>query len=419
MTKTLQADIIEHIRTQDEEVADLIQSEVHREDHTIRLIASENYASQAVMMATGSIFTNKYCEGYAGKRYYLGQEFTDKLEVLTIERARALFGAEHVNVQPYSGSPANLATFLALAAPGSKTLGLDLPHGGHLTHGWKVSFSGKLFDASHYQVDRQTERIDYDKVRQQAMELRPEILICGASAYPRTIDFEAFGSIARDCGARLVSDIAHISGLVAAGVHPSPVPHSDVVTTTTHKTLRGPRSGMIMCKQEHAKAIDRAVFPGMQGGPHMHAVAALAVALKEAATEDFVRYAKQIILNAQAMAEEFESLGYRVVSGGTDNHIVLVDLTPKDIGGKPASIAMERAGIVCNYNTIPYDTRKPFDPSGIRIGTAAITTRGMMEQDARQIARWTDQAINAREDDAALLKIAGEVKAFTADFPTP
>lgn len=419
MTKALQHDIIEHIRTQDEEVADLIQGEVHREDNTIRLIASENYASQAVMMATGSIFTNKYCEGYAGKRYYLGQEFADKLEVLTIERARALFGAEHVNVQPYSGSPANLATFLALAAPGSKTLGLDLPHGGHLTHGWKVSFSGKLFDASHYQVDRDTELIDYDKVREQAMALRPKILVCGASAYPRIIDFEAFGSIARDCGAYLVSDMAHISGLVAAGVHPSPVPHSDVVTTTTHKTLRGPRSGMILCKKEHAKAIDRAVFPGMQGGPHMHAVAALAVALKEAASQDFVRYSEQIILNAKAMASEFQELGYRLVSGGTDNHIVLVDLTPKGIGGKPASIAMERAGIVCNCNTIPYDTRKPFDPSGIRIGTAAITTRGMKEQDSRQIARWIDQAISAREDDATLLKIAGQVEDFTKAFPTP
>lgn len=418
-TNQLQEGILEYLRSVDPEVGELIEGEVKRETDTIRLIASENYASQAVMMATGSIFTNKYCEGYANKRYYLGQEFTDKLELLAIERAKRLFGAEHVNVQPYSGSPANFAAFLAIANVGAKTLGMDLPHGGHLTHGWKVNFTGKLFEASHYQVDRETERIDYDRVREQAMEVRPDILICGASAYPRIIDFEAFASIAEECGATLVADIAHISGLVAANVHPSPVPHADVVTTTTHKTLRGPRSGMIMCKQAHAKAIDRAVFPGAQGGPHMHAVAALAIALEEALRPDFTTYAEQIVANAKAMAEAFAERGYRLVSGGTDNHLLLVDLTPKGIGGKPASVAMEKAGIVCNYNTIPYDTRKPFDPSGIRIGTAAVTTRGMVEADMKQIVEWIDLAIEHREDDARLAQICADVNAFTRAFPMP
>ena len=419
MSEQLLTNILETIGQTDPDVATLIRQEEQREIDTVRLIASENYASRAVMLATGSIFTNKYCEGYAGKRYYLGQEFTDALERLTIERARALFGAEHANVQPYSGSPANFATYLALAEVGQRTLALDLPHGGHLTHGWNVNFSGKLFEASHYQVDAQTERLDYDKIREQAMQVRPRLLICGASAYPRTIDFEAFGQIAQECGALLIADMAHISGLVAAKVHPSPVPHADVVTSTTHKTLRGPRGGLILCREEHAKAIDRAVFPGMQGGPHMNTVAALAVALKEAASDDFVRYAQQILANARAMADEFAQRGYRLVSGGTDNHLLLVDLTAKNIGGKAASVAMEKAGIVCNYNTIPYDKRKPFDPSGIRIGTAAITTRGMVESDARQIAAWIDEAIDHAQDDAHLSAQRERVREFCRQFPAP
>jgi glycine hydroxymethyltransferase len=335
--------MLEAVGAVDPEVARLIAAEEDYERDTIRLIASENYASRAVMAATGSVFTNKYCEGYAGKRYYLGQEFVDKIETLAIDRARAVFGAEHINVQPYSGSPANLAVYYALAAPGSNVLGMDLPHGGHLTHGWGVNFSGHFFKGNHYQVDPVTELLDYDKIREQAMALRPEILICGASAYPRLIDFEAFASIAKDSGAKLVADIAHISGLVAAGVHPSPVPVADVVSTTTHKTLRGPRGGMIMCKQEHAKAIDKAVFPGLQGGPHMHAIAGLAVALEEALRPDFKVYAAQIVANARAMASALTELGWRLVSGGTDNHLLLMDISAAGIGGKTAALAERRA----------------------------------------------------------------------------
>ena len=412
-------DLFHALRAADPAVFDLIEQEEQREQDSIRLIASENYASRAVMAATGSIFTNKYCEGYPGKRYYLGQEFTDALESLTIERAKRLFGAEHVNVQPYSGSPANLAAYLAVAEPHDTILGLDLPHGGHLTHGWKVSATGKLFDAHHYKLSQDTELLDYDQIRQMAKEHRPRILIAGHSAYPRLMDFEAFAQIAHEVGAIFLTDMAHISGLVAGGAHPSPVPHSDIVTTTTHKSLRGPRSGMILCTAEHAKAIDRSVFPGMQGGPHMHAVAGLAVALEEALQPDFSTYAHQIVKNAKAMAQAFLERGYRLVTGGTDNHLVLVDMTSKGMGGKPASVAMEAAGIVCNPNTIPYDTRKPFDPSGIRIGTPAITTRGMKEAEAKQIVGWIDEAITHAGDEAALGRIRATVKEFCAGFPAP
>jgi glycine hydroxymethyltransferase len=411
--------MLEAVGAVDPEVARLIAAEEDYERDTIRLIASENYASRAVMAATGSVFTNKYCEGYAGKRYYLGQEFVDKIETLAIDRARAVFGAEHINVQPYSGSPANLAVYYALAAPGSNVLGMDLPHGGHLTHGWGVNFSGHFFKGNHYQVDPVTELLDYDKIREQAMALRPEILICGASAYPRVIDFEAFASIAKDSGAKLVADIAHISGLVAAGVHPSPVPVADVVSTTTHKTLRGPRGGMIMCKQEYAKAIDKAVFPGLQGGPHMHAIAGLAVALEEALRPDFKQYAAQIVANARAMASALTELGWRLVSGGTDNHLLLMDISAAGIGGKTAALAMEAAGIIANANTVPYDKRKPFDPSGVRIGTAAVTTRGMKEAEMRQIAAWIDESIRKREDQAALAAIGGQVRELCQSFPVP
>lgn len=403
----------------DPQVYELIRAEEKRQKDTIRLIASENYASQAVMEASASVFTNKYAEGYAGKRYYLGQEVVDRLETLAIERAKAVFGAEHVNVQPYSGSPANLEMYYALCELGDPILGMGLPSGGHLTHGWKVNFSGRFYDAKSYGVNRETERIDMEEVRQLALEHRPKVLLCGASAYPRTIDFGAFAEIAKEVDAYLVADIAHISGLVAAGVHPTPMPHADVVTSTTHKTLRGPRSGIIFCTEQHAKAIDRAVFPACQGGPHLHAIAALAVALEEASRPDFKLYARQVVDNAQAMADAFLARGYRLVSGGTDNHLLLVDFTPKGIGGKPAAIAMEKAGIVANANSIPFDPRKPFDPSGVRIGTAAITTRGMDEAAMAQIVDWIDQSIDAREDDARLERLRCEVAEFCQSFPVP
>lgn len=403
----------------DEEVYKIIKAEENRQKRTIRLIASENYASQAVMQATGSVFTNKYAEGYAGKRYYLGQEFVDKVETLAIERAKAVFGAEHVNVQPYSGSPANLEMYYALAELGDSILGMGLPSGGHLTHGWSVNFSGRFYAAHAYGVTRDTELIDFDEVRRLALEHRPKILLCGASAYPRTIDFDAFKSIADEVGAYLVADIAHISGLVAAGVHPSPVQQADVVTSTTHKTLRGPRGGLILSKEKFAKDIDRAVFPACQGGPHVHAIAALAVALHEAAQPAFKTYAQNVVDNAAAMAEAFQERGYRLVTGGTDNHLLLVDLTPKNVGGKAAATAMEKAGIVANANSIPFDTRKPFDPSGVRIGTAAVTTRGMDKNDMRKIVGWIDDAVASRTDDKRLAAIRAEVEEFCAAFPVP
>lgn len=410
---------MEVINSVDGEVFELIRSEEARQSSTIRLIASENYASRAVMAATGSVFTNKYAEGYAGKRYYLGQEFVDKLELLCIERGKQIFGAEHMNVQPYSGSPANLEMYYALAELGDPILGMGLPAGGHLTHGWKVNFSGRYYDGHAYGVDKDTELIDYAEVRRLAHEVKPKILLCGASAYPRTIEFDKFREIADEVGAKLVADIAHISGLVAGGVHPSPIPHADVVTSTTHKTLRGPRSGMIMCRQEYAKAIDRAVFPACQGGPHVHAIAALAVAFEEALKPDFKVYAQQIVDNARAMADAFNERGIRLVTGGTDNHILLLDLTSKDIGGKPAAVAMEKAGIVANANSIPFDQRGPFDPSGVRIGTAAVTTRGMGESEMVQIVEWIDAAIAAADDDAKLEAIRGQVAEFCTRFPTP
>ncbi len=403
----------------DEVVFELIRGEEDRQRDTIRLIASENYASRAVMTATASVFTNKYAEGYPGKRYYLGQEFVDRLETLAIDRARELFGAEHVNVQPYSGSPANLEMYYALCQVGDPILGMSLPHGGHLTHGWKVNFSGTFYRAHQYAVDPDSECIDFAEVRRVAREIKPRVILCGASAYPRTIDFDAFAEIAEEVGAHLVADIAHIAGLVAGGVHPSPIGVADVVTSTTHKTLRGPRGGIIMCKNEHAKAIDRAVFPACQGGPHLHGIAALAVALQEALQPDFKEYAAEVVANAKAMAEAFTSRGYRLVSGGTDNHLLLVDLTAKGLGGKPAAEAMEKAGIVANANSIPFDKRKPFDPSGVRIGTAAVTTRGMGADDMNRIVGWIDDAIDAREDSAKLARIKADVTEFARSFPVP
>ncbi|QDG54319.1 serine hydroxymethyltransferase [Persicimonas caeni] len=403
----------------DQDVYDIIRAEEERQANTIRLIASENYTSRAVLQATGSVLTNKYSEGYPGRRYYEGQDFTDAVENLARDRGKELFGAEHVNVQPYSGSPANLAAYYALCDVGDSVLGMGLPFGGHLTHGWKVNFSGRFYDAHHYGVDKETHLIDYDEVRRVAKEVKPKVIFCGASAYPRTIDFERFAEIAEEVGAKLVADIAHISGLVAAGVHPSPVPVADVVSSTTHKTLRGPRGGLLMCKEEYAKDIDRAVFPALQGGPHMHAIAALAIAFKEALQPDFKDYAAQIVSNARAMADAFNERGFDLVSGGTDNHLLLVDVTGRGSTGKIASTAMAKAGIVCNANSIPFDERSPFDPSGIRIGTPSVTTRGMKEDEMRQIVAWTDEAIANADDDAVLERIRGEVEELCGEFPVP
>ncbi|PXY18006.1 serine hydroxymethyltransferase [Prauserella flavalba] len=405
----------------DPEIAGLIEAEAARQHDKIRLIASENYVSQAVLEATGTVLTNKYSEGYAGKRYYEGQQLIDPVELLAIERAKAVFGVEHANVQPYSGSPANLAAYLAFAQPGDTVLGMALPDGGHLTHGWSVSATGKWFNAVRYGVRKETGRVDLDQVRDLAREHRPKLIFAGGTAIPRTIDFPAFAEIAREVDAVLVADIAHIAGLVAGGAHPSPVGHAPVITTTTHKTLRGPRGAMILSDAEHAKAVDKAVFPGLQGGPHNHTTAAIAVALGEAAKPGFRDYAHAIVANARALAEALIERGYDLVSGGTDNHLLLVDLTSKQIGGKPAAKALDAAGIELNYNTVPFDPRKPFDPSGIRLGTAAITTRGLKPEHQPLIAEWIDRTITAAvaEDTAALQKISAEVRELLSAFPIP
>ena len=409
------------LRDADPDISRLVDAEERRQDEVIRLIASENYVSQAVLDATGSALTNKYSEGYPGKRYYQGQEYIDQVEQLAIDRAMALFGVEHANVQPYSGSPANLAIYLALCEPGDTVMGMSLPMGGHLTHGWGVSITGKWFRPVRYEVRRDTGRVDMDDVRELALKERPKVIFCGGTAIPRTIDFPAFAEIAREVGAVLVADIAHIAGLVAGGAHPSPVGHAEVISTTTHKTLRGPRGAMLMSTGEHAKALDRAVFPGLQGGPHDHTTAGIAVALKEAATEDFKAYAHQIVANARALAEGLAERGFDLVTGGTDNHLILTDLTSKDVPGKAAAQALERGGIVLNYNAVPFDPRKPFDPSGMRLGTPAVTSRGMREDDMRQVAAWIDAIVEAAKSDNedAIAKIRGEVVEFTAGFPAP
>ncbi|TMQ19832.1 MAG: serine hydroxymethyltransferase [Deltaproteobacteria bacterium] len=403
----------------DPEIADLIVAEERRQHDKIRLIASENYASAAVLAATGSVLTNQYSEGYPGKRYYEGQQVIDQIEALCAARARALFGADHANVQPYSGSPANLAVYLAFVKPGETVMGMALPAGGHLTHGWNVSATGTWFRAVQYGVRRDNHRIDFDEVRDLARRERPRLLFAGGTAIPRTIDFAAFAEIAREVGAIFVADIAHIAGLVAAGAHPSPVPVADVVTTTTHKTLRGPRGGMILCRSAHQKAIDRAVFPGLQGGPHNHTTAGIAVALREAATAEFGRYAHQIVANARALAAALVERGWSLVTGGTDNHLLLADLTPKRISGKVAARALDAAGIELNYNTIPFDPRKPFDPSGIRLGTPSVTSRGMAEAEMRQVAAWMDAVVSAPDDAALHARIAGEIRELCAKFPAP
>ena len=406
------------LSTSDPEVFALCRAEERRQAEKIRLIPSENYVSKAVLEASGTVFTNKYSEGYPGKRYYEGQDFVDPLEQLAIERAKGLFGAAHANVQPYSGSPANLAVYLAFLKPGDKVMGLALPMGGHLTHGWNVSITGKFFTPVQYGVRKDTGRLDYDEIRDLAKRERPALLWAGGTAYSRLWDFETMASIARDVGARFCADIAHIAGLVAGGVHPSPVPHADVVTTTTHKTLRGPRGGMILCRTEHAQAIDRAVFPGLQGGPHVHNTAALAVALKEAAQPSFKDYAKRVVTNARALAAELMARGFDVVSGGTDNHLILIDLTSKKVPGKVAARALDKAGIELNYNSVPYDTRKPFDPSGIRLGSPSVSSRGMGEAEMKQIAAWMDRVVGDPSDETAA-KVLGEVHELTRRFPAP
>ena len=409
------------LRRVDPEIFSLLEQEDQRQRDKIRLIPSENYASAAVLEALSSALSNKYSEGYPGRRYYEGQQLIDQVEQLCIARAKALFGAEHANVQPYSGSPANLAVYLAFCKPGDTIMGLGLPAGGHLTHGWNVSISGKYFASVPYGVRKDTGRVDLNEVAELARKHRPKVLFCGGTAVSRTIDFPGFAQIAKEVGAILVADIAHISGLVAGGAHPSPVGHAEVVTSTTHKTLRGPRGGMILCNAAHAQALDRAVFPGLQGGPHNATVAALAVALKEAQTEDFRRYAHQIVINAKALADALLARGYELVSGGTDNHLILIDLTNKGLPGKRAAQALDRAGIETNYNSIPFDPRKPFDPSGLRIGTPAITSRGMLESDMEQVATWLDRAIEAEKtgDSQTLSRTAGEVREFLLRFPAP
>ena len=407
------------LQQQDPDIFNLIQHEEARQRDKIRLIASENYVSKAVMEATGSVLTNKYSEGYPGKRYYEGQQFIDQIESLTISRAKDLFGAEHVNVQPYSGSPANLAVYLAFLHPGDTILGMALPHGGHLTHGAKVSISGKFFHAESYILDEHTGLLNYDTIHEKAMACRPKILIAGHSAYPRIPDFAAFRKIADDCGALLMVDMAHFAGLVAGGAHPSPVPYADVVTTTTHKSLRGPRGAMILCKEVHAAAIDKAVFPGLQGGPHNNTTAAIAVALKEASTDAFKTYAHQIVKNAQALAATLLAKGFNLVTGGTDNHLMLIDLTNKNVTGKIVAKALDAAGIVLNYNAVPYDKRKPFDPSGIRLGASAITSRGFKEEQMVQVGNWIDAIVSDPANTALQESTAQAVKELCSKFPAP
>jgi glycine hydroxymethyltransferase len=403
----------------DPDIAELIFSEAKREGQTIRLIPSENYVSEAVLAATGSLLTNKYSEGYSGRRYYEGQQFIDPIEDLAVQRAKDLFGAEHANVQPYSGSPCNLAVYLAFLDPGDTVMGMALPSGGHLTHGWSVSATGRWFRAVQYGVRRDNHRIDYDEVRDLALKEKPKLIWAGGTAIPRLIDFEVFADVAKEVGAVFAADIAHIAGLVAGGAHPSPVPFADVVTTTTHKTLRGPRGAMAMCRAEHAKAINFAVFPGLQGGPHNHTTAAIAVALKEAAQPEFTTYAHQIVANAKALAAALIERGFDLVSGGTDNHLILIDLTNKGVFGKPAAKALDRAGIELNYNTVPFDPRKPFDPSGIRLGTPSVTTRGMKEPEMALIAGWIDQIVSAPDDDDLAKQVSGEITELCRSFPAP
>jgi len=406
-----------HLKEVDPEVYEAIKGETLRERNKIELVASENFVSEAVLEAQGSVMTNKYSEGYPRKRYYGGCEFMDVVEDLVKERAKKLFGCDHVNAQPHSGVQANMAAYFALANFGDKIFGLTLSHGGHLSHGHFVSFSGKWFNVIQYTVDKETEIINYDVLRKLAKEEKPKIIVSGASAYPRVLHFDKFKEICDEVGAYHIADIAHIAGLVAAGLHPSPTPYADIVTTTTHKTLKGPRSAIIMCKEEHAKEVDRWVFPGTQGGPHMHTIAAKAVCLKEALRPEFKEYQKQILKNAKTMEDEFNSLSYRLVAGGTDTHLLLVDLRDKGVTGKDAEEALGDANIVLNRNTIPYDPQKPFIASGIRIGTPAVTTRGMKENEMRKIVRLIDRVLKNIGNDKVYETVRGEVKELCDSFP--
>jgi glycine hydroxymethyltransferase len=396
-----------------------IEDEKRRQHDKIELIASENYVSRAVLEAQGSVLTNKYAEGYPGKRYYGGCEYVDVAENLAIDRAKQLFGADHVNVQPHSGAQANMAVYMAVLNPGDRILGMGLAFGGHLTHGYSINFSGKLYEASAYGVDRESEHINYDALQEQTLEVKPKMLVVGASAYSRIFDFESCRQIADSVGAMLMVDMAHIAGLVAAGIHPTPVPYADFVTTTTHKTLRGPRGGMILCKAQYAKDVDRSVFPGIQGGPLMHVIAAKAVAFHEALQPSFIEYQKQIVKNAQRLATGLEAAGLRLVSGGTDNHLVLVDVSPLGITGKQAESALDAVGITVNKNAIPYDPQPPAKASGIRVGTPAVTTRGFREAEMDTIARLIGDVLHSPEDEALLERVRGEVKDMCARFGVP
>ena len=401
----------------DPEISAAIHQETERQEYSLEFIASENFVSEEVLAAQGSVLTNKYAEGYPSKRYYGGCEFVDVAEELAINRAKQLFGAEHANVQAHSGSQANMAVYFAACQPGDTVLGMNLAHGGHLTHGSPVNFSGKLCNIVPYGLRKETGRIDYDEVEKLAKEHKPKLIVVGASAYPRTLDFEAFRRIADLVGAPVMVDMAHIAGLVAAGVHPTPVPHAEYVTTTTHKTLRGPRGGMILCREEYAKKLNSNIFPGIQGGPLMHVIAAKAVAFKEALTPEFKTYAEQVVKNAQALAEELVSRGYNLVSGGTDNHLMLLDFTGTELTGKVAEAVLEKAGITVNKNAVPFDTRSPFVTSGVRIGTPASTTRGLKEKEMRQVGAWVDEALQNLENDAVLARIRGEIRELCQQFP--
>jgi len=408
---------LDALQATDPDVYAAIDAEEERQRHKLLLIASENFASPAVLAAQGSLMTNKYAEGYPGKRYYGGCQHVDTVEDLAIQRCKQIFGAEHVNVQPHSGSQANMAAYLSVLKPGDTILGMDLAQGGHLTHGSKVNFSGSIFRAFSYGVDRQTETINYDAVQKLAEECRPRMLVVGASAYARTLDFLRFEQIAKSVGAYLMVDIAHIAGLIAAGLHPSPIPYADFVTTTTHKTLRGPRGGVVMCKAEHAKAVDKFVFPGMQGGPLMHVIAAKAVAFKEALSPAFKRYQQQVVANAKVLAQGLLDRGYRIVSGGTDTHLMLVNLTNKNVTGKEADAALDAAGIIVNKNAVPYDEKPPAVASGIRLGTPIVSTRGMKEAEMQSIVGLIDRVLQHRQDPAALEEVRTQAKALCSRFP--
>jgi glycine hydroxymethyltransferase len=408
---------LDALKATDPDVYAAIIAEEERQRDRLLLIASENFASLAVLAAQGSIMTNKYAEGYPGKRYYGGCQHVDTVENLAIERCKQIFGAEHVNVQPHSGSQANMAAYLSVLKPGDTILGMDLAQGGHLTHGSKVNFSGILFRVFSYGVDRETETINYDAVQKVAEECRPRLLVVGASAYARTFDFSRFQQIAKSVGAYLLVDIAHIAGLVAAGLHPNPVPYADFVTTTTHKTLRGPRGGVVMCKAEHAKAVDKLLFPGIQGGPLMHVIAAKAVAFKEALSPAFARYQQQVIANAKVLAQGLLDRGYKIVSGGTDTHLMLMNLTNKGITGKEADAALDAAGIIVNKNAVPYDEKPPAVASGIRLGTPAVSTRGMREAEMQEIVGLVDRALQHRQELAVLEEIRTQAKALCSRFP--